>query len=124
MIKDKLHTITDEDAIEAARLLLKSSSPYIYEFEKVTRVNYDFREGCDAEESVNVYFKAITKDESYKQAGWIDERVFVQLIESDRYHDHPYFAACRKNETDTTWHSLFLGNQIEAVEFLQTKQLI
>jgi len=124
MIKDKLHTISDEDATKVAQILLKSSTPYIYFFEKIIRENYDVQHGCDAEESVYIYFNAKAKNELDKTFGWTDEKVFVQLIEHDRYHDHPYFAACRKKEEDKTWHSLFLANQIEAVEFLQEKKLL
>ena len=51
MIKDKLHTISDEDAIEVAKILLISaeSALYNFEFEKIKRFNYDNQDGVDAE---------------------------------------------------------------------------
>lgn len=127
MIKDKLHTISDEDAIEASLLLLKSMQPYIYVFEKITKTKFDPRDGTDAEESVDVYFDAIITDEMYKTVGgWKDKKVFVKLIESDRYHDFPYFTACYKfvDEEKQTWSHEFISNQIEAIEFLQSKGLV
>lgn len=92
MIKDKLHKISDEDAIEVARILLKSASSYIYEysFEKISRIKYDPRDGTDAEEAVNIFFKATVIKEEFRTAGWTDEDVMISLIESDRYHNYPF----------------------------------
>ena len=124
MEKNKLHTISDEDAIEVARILLKYITPFNYEFIKINRIPYNIQDGCDSEESVNVYFKAIVKDETSRKSGWKDKLVWVQLIESNRYHDHPYFCASQKYEEEKVWRNLFLANQIEAVEFLQNKKLL
>jgi len=52
MIKDKLHTLTDEEAIEVALILLKGpgrSDIYLYKDEKVTRVKYAFQDGYNGE---------------------------------------------------------------------------
>jgi hypothetical protein len=126
MIKDKLHTISDEDAIEVAKLLLTSSTSNIFthSFEKITRIKYDPQEGTDAEEAVNIFFKCVVKEEHYRTAGWKDKDVFISLIEHDRYHDYPYFYASYKEESDKTWKYEFLSNHIEAIEFLQSKQLL
>lgn len=126
MIKDKLHTITDNDAIEATKLLLITSTSNIFNFtfEKITRQEYVEQHGVDAEESVNVYFHAIVKDDIYKKSGWKDKRIWIQLIERDRYHNYPYFCAHYMEETDKVWKHHFLSNHIEAVEYLQSKQIL
>ena len=126
MIKDKLHTIGDKEAEELARILLKSLKAGIYEFvfKKITRRKYDPQEGTDAEESVNVYFDANVKNEAYKSGGWKDNEICVNIIESDRYHGHPYFSAISKEPEDKFWKSEFLANQIEAVEYLQRLKLL
>lgn len=126
MIKDKLKTISDEDAKEVGLLLLKSHLPYTYTFEKITRYTYDNSHGVDAEESVNVHFYAfVTNEGPFKNAGWRDMRVVVNLIERDRYHDHPYFSAMESDAISLSFQkSKFLANQIEAIEFLQSKGLI
>ena len=125
MIKDKLHTISDEDAQKVAEILLKTSQPFIYTFDKISRWTYDFREGCDVEESVNIFFDAKVKDEAHKQGGWKDRKVYVKLIESDRYHDHPYFTAhYKESEEAKPWSYFYISNYIEAIEFLQSKQLL
>lgn len=129
MIKDKLHTLTDEEAIEVALILLKGpgrSDIYLYKDERVTRVKYDFQDGCDAEESINIFFKATAEKEVHKNLGWVDQEVMVQLIERDSYHDYPYFVGHYKRTeafnnwpVDTVWKGDFLANQIEAIEWLQ-----
>lgn len=132
MIKDKLHTITDEDAIEVAKILLKTSHSHFYNFafEKITRINYDNQDGTDAEESVNVYFNAtvnnnLVHEDLYRRAGWQDERVCVKLIESDRYHDYPYFYASSLREpAKKAWDYKFLSNHIEAIEYLQGRGIL
>lgn len=128
MIKDKLHTISDEDAIEVGKILLKTSTSSLYEFsyDKITRIKYDNRDGTDAEESVNVYFNAIVKNDSYKQSGWKDEIICIKLIESDRYHENPYFYGSSNSvqEPAKAWSYKFLSNQIEAVEYLQQKNIL
>ena len=126
MIKDKLHTITDDDAIEVAKLLLKTSQADLYDFafEKITRIKYDNQDGTDAEEAVNVYFKATVKNDMYRTSGWKDERIFIQLIERDRYHDYPYFNGNCIQEPKTTWSHKYLSNHIEAIEYLQNKKLL
>ena len=126
MIKDKLHTITDEDAEEAARILLKSPFPYNYNFVGIKRIPYNVQDGTDSEESVDVYFDAVVGHESYRTAGWKNKSVCVKMVESDRYHNHPYFYGLDKDENSEkiTWGHLFLTNQIEAIEFLQFKQYI
>lgn len=126
MVKDKLHTISDEDAIEVAKILLKTSQSHLYEFtyEKINRVKYDSRDGTDAEEAVNVYFKGVVKDELYRKSGWQDERISIRLIERDRYHDYPYFYGTSLREPKIAWSYKFLSNQVEAVEFLQSKNLL
>lgn len=128
MIKDKLHTITDEDAIKVGYILLLSSTSdmYVFIFDKITRCKYDAYEGTDAEESVNIYFTCLVKNDEYKKSGWRDEKVIIKLVESDRYHNYPYFFALY-NIIDTskkTWSYKFLSNHIEAIEFLQQKNLI
>ena len=123
MIKDKLHTISDEDAISAALLLLKCDTPYNYTFTKITRVPFNVEDGVDSEESVNVYFAAIVTHEAYRSAGWKDQDVCVQLIESDRYHNYPYFSGSQRDKGESLKH-LCLANQVEAIEFLQLKKLL
>lgn len=126
MVKDKLHTINDEDTEAAARLLLVSSKPYKYIFDKIERQSYDQRHGTDAEEAVNVYFHGKVEDPLYLQVGWKDVHIMVQLIEHDRYHDYPYFHASEieVDSKEKTWRNFFISNHIEAIEFLQTKELI
>lgn len=128
MIKDQLHTISDEDAIEVSKILLKtpSSDIYNYTFDKLTRIKYDHRDGTDAEESVDVYFNGEVKDAFMYKHGWKDERVMIKLIESDRYHGYPHFYGQTQDTTyyRPTWKHKFLSNHIEAIEFLQKKGLI
>jgi hypothetical protein len=126
MIKDKLHTISDLDAINAAELLLKSSTSNMFNFtfDKIIRQEYVVQHGVDAEESVNLYFKAIVKDDIYRNHGWNDKKIWIQLIESDRYHDYPYFTAYHMEESDNVWKHHNLSNHVETIEFLKEKQLI
>lgn len=126
MIKDKLHTISDDDAKVVAEILLKNStsSMFNFSFDKITRQEYIEQHGVDAEESVNIFFNAKVRNEQYVKGGWKDKRVWIQLIESDRYHNYPYFTAHYKQEQDKTWKFEYISNYIEAVEFLQAKQLI
>ena len=127
MIKDKLHTITDEDAIEVATILLKSATSdiFVFTFDKITRYEYDYAHGVDAEESVNVFFNGMVKNDTYRRAGWKDKRIQIQLIESDRYHDFPYFNASRIEDNDEkVWKYEYLSNHIEAVEYLQNKKYL
>lgn len=124
MIKDKLHTIYNEDAIEVARILLKSSQPYIYTFDKIIRIPHDPQDGTDSQEAVNVYFKATAETGIYKSVGWKDKKIMVQLIEYDRYHDYPYFVAFYMFEDSKHWKHEFLSNQIEAIEYLQKRSYI
>lgn len=102
MIKDKLHTINDEDAEKVARLLLFTEQPYDFVFDKITRWKYDTQEGVDAEETVDVHFYGNVKNQSYHAHGWSDIYVTVKLIEKDRYHNHPYFCAYKKTEASAT----------------------
>lgn len=126
MIKDKLHTISDEDAIEVGKILLKTSTSDLYDFvfDKITRTKYEIQDGCDAEESVEVYFNATVKNDAYRRSGWTDEKICIKLIESDRYHGYPHFTASRTQEPQITPSYKFLSNHIEAIEFLQKKELI
>jgi len=127
MEKNKLHTITDSDAEHVARLLLKSHLPYTYNLVKITRLSYEEQHGVDAEESVNVHFEAVVSNDAYRKSGWEDKEVMVQLIERDRYHDHPYFHANGRKSKDKPNHyseTVFLANQIEAIEFLQEKKYV
>jgi len=126
MIKDKLHTISDDDARKVAEILLKTStsSLFNFSFDKISRQVYDDQHGVDAEESINVFFKGEVKDNSYRQAGWKDKRIMIQLIESDRYHDYPYFIGFYMEETDKTWKYHFLSNHIEAIEYLQAINIL
>ena len=50
MIKDKLHTISDNDAKFVAEILLKSatSSMFNFTFDIISRQEYDTYHGCDA----------------------------------------------------------------------------
>ncbi len=127
MIKDKLHSISDTDAETVARLLLVSNQPYIFSFDKITRWKYDTQEGCDAEETVNVYFHGKVSNEVYRTAGWKDIYVMVKLVECDRYHNYPHFTAEQREPNSNpmvyTGH-FFISNHIEAIEFLKTKELI
>lgn len=123
MIKDRIKTLTDDYAREVAEILLKNSTSSIFDFtfEKITRQPFVEQHGCDAEESINVYFSATVKNDQYRQSGWKDKKIFVQIIERDAYHNYPYFNAFYM-EDDSTWkHDGNLSNQIEAVEFLQSK---
>lgn len=123
----KLHTITDEDAIEVATILLKSATSdiFIFEFDKITRYEYDYAHGVDAEESVNIFFNGMVKNDTYRRAGWKDKRIQIQLIESDRYHEFPYFNASRIEDNDEkVWKYEYLSNHIEAVEYLQNKKYL
>ena len=128
MIKDKLHTITDEDAIEVATILLKSATSDIFDFtfDKITRYEYDYAHGVDAEESVNVFFNCTVKNDNYRMAGWKDKRVMINMIEHDRYHDFPHFTASTlENDSESNvWKFHYLSNHIEAVEYLQSKNYI
>lgn len=126
MIKDKLHTISDADAQKVGEILLKSSTSRMFDFsfEKITRQKYDNQHGVDAEESVNVYFIATVKDEEYKKSGWKDKKIFISLVERDRYIDYPYFSACDMTENSGIWKNSFLSNHIEAVEYLQNINLL
>lgn len=123
MIKDKLHTISDEDAKEVALILLKSARPLVYEFVEIKRQKYEVEHGVDAEESVNVYLNSKPSYEAARKSGWKDSEICVQLVERDRYHDHPYFSAMEKHIGEM-WNSRFLDNQIAAFEFLKEKQLL
>lgn len=126
MIKDKLHTISDEDAQKVGEILLTSStsSLFNFSFEKISRQEYVEQHGVDAEESVDVYFTATVKNEQYKKSGWKDKRIRIQLIESDRYHNYPYFTASYMEENDKTWKYHYLSNHIEAIEYLQKINLL
>jgi hypothetical protein len=126
MIKDKLHTISDEDAIQVATLLMKTSTSSMFEFTpyKVERQEYVEQHGVDAEESVNVFFNCVVKNDVYRKSGWKDKKVWIQLIERDRYHNYPYFTANYMEETDKVWKHQSLSNHIEAIEFLQSKNLL
>lgn len=126
MIKDKLKTISDEDAIAVATLLLKSSTSSLFNFtfEKIIRQEYIVQHGIDAEESVDIYFIAKVKNEDYKKSGWKDKKVRIQLVERDNYHNYPHFCAFYMEEADKVWKNHFLTNHIEAIEYLQSKGLI
>jgi hypothetical protein len=125
MIKDKLKTISDSDAIEVAKLLLISSTSRIFNFsfDKINRQEYLNQDGVDAEECVYVYFKAVVKDDSYRNAGWKDKKIMIKLIERDRYHDYPYFNANYMDD-DKVWKYHSISNHIEAIEFLKNKNLL
>jgi predicted SprT family Zn-dependent metalloprotease len=118
--------ITDEQAIDIAKILLKTSISrmYNYAFEKVTRRKYDTQDGTDAEESINIYFNFTVKEEAYKTSGWQDEKVMINIIIHDRYHDFTYFSGNRKAEEDKTWKTFWLSNQIEATIYLLQNNLI
>lgn len=130
MIKDKLHTITDEQAIEVARLLLITSTSdlYVFKFDSIRRNKYDNQDGVDAEESVNIYFTAMVKSDMYRTSGWKDEKIMISLIEKDRYHNHPYFNGNYKidelDQTSNVWKHKYLSNHIEAIEYLQKLMLV
>jgi len=126
MIKDKLKTISDSDAIEVSKLLLKSStsSMFDFSFEKIYRQEYVNQHGVDAEECVYIFFKAVLKDDSYISAGWKNKKMMIQLIERDRYHDYPYFNANYMEDTDKVWKYHQISNHIEAIEFLKNKNLL
>ena len=95
-----------------------------FTFDIISRQEYDTYHGCDAEESVSVFFNATVKQEEYKASGWKDKRVMIQLVEKDRYTDYPHFTAHYKEEGDKTWKYHYLSNHIEAVEFLQKIELL
>jgi len=126
MIKDKLKTINDNDAIEVAKLLLKTSTSNMFDFtfEKIDRQEYVEQHGVDAEESINIFFNGIVKNDIYRKSGWKDKKVWIQIIERDRYHSYPYFCGHYEEESDKVWKHHFLSNHIEAIEFLQKKELI
>ena len=118
--------ITDKQAIELGDILLKTSisSMYNYTFEKVTRHKYDTQEGTDAEESVNIYYNAVVKEEYMRNHGWYDEEVMINIIIHDRYHNYTYFSGNRKIQEDKTWKTFWLSNQIEATIYLLQNDLI
>jgi len=126
MIKDKLHTISDEDAITTALILLKDYDNYNFTVEKVTSSPYNMYDGCDAEESVTVVFNRTVKNEDLKKRNYTDGLTRVILYESTRYRDHPYFMILSKDfGTDKPgYKDWFCSNYIEAVEFLQSKGLV
>lgn len=126
MIKDKLKTISDSDAIEVAKILLVGSTSVMYDFtfDKIVRQSYDNRDGVDAEECVYVYFNAVVKNDLYRPSGWNDKRVMIQLIECDRYHGYPYFNGGSMEVGDKVWKEYYLSNHIEAIEYLQAKNLL
>ncbi len=126
MIKNKLHTISDADAIKVSELLLKTSTSNMFDFtfDKIVRQEFNHQHGTDAEETVNVYFTSVVKNDIYRNHGWKDKKVMIQLIEHDRYHDYPYFASLYMEETDSVWKNQFLSNHIEAIEYLKEKELI
>lgn len=125
MVND-LKNISDEDAINVANILLKTSTSDIYNFiyEKITRQNYDPQHGVDAEESISVYFEARVKSEVYKKHGWKDEKIKIDIICQDQYHDYPYFVGYEKKIDDKSFSHKFISNHIAAVKFLQSKNLI
>lgn len=122
----KLHLMNDEDAIELGKILLKSSTSHIYAFtfEKITRIHYDVNWGVDAEETINVYFKGVVKEEVYRKNRWNDKQMMIQIVCYDRYHNYPHFNAFDRESETESFSPTFLSNHIEAVEFLQKKQLI
>lgn len=126
MIKDKLHTISDEDAIEVAMILVRSFLPYKYTFDKIFRVAFEPQDGVDSQEAVKIYLKATVAEEHYKNSGWKDKEILIELIEHDRYHENPYIIGFYKfiEEKDSVWKHEFLSNQIEGIEYLQAKGLI
>lgn len=80
MIKDKLKTISNDDAIEVAKLLLigSTSSMFDFTFDKIDRQEFIQEHGVDAEETVNVYFNAVVKNDVYRKSGWKDKRIMIQ----------------------------------------------
>ena len=118
MIKDKLKTINDDNAIEVAKLLLigSTSNMFDFTFDKIDRQNYVEQHGVDAEECVNIYFN--------RKSGWKDKRVMIQLIERDRYHGYPYFNASYMEDSDKVWKHHYLSNHIEAFEYLHSINLL
>jgi hypothetical protein len=128
MIKDKLHTISDDEAKEVGEILFKSSTSYLYNlsFVEIKRYEYKERDGVDAEECVSVQFNAVLKDKNYEKSGWQDKKIIINLIERDRYHDYPHFSGMSKDVTSqaVSWGHYYLSNHIEAIEYLQKKNLI
>lgn len=126
MNKKTLKDINDTDAITVSQLLLKSSTSGMYDFifDKIIRQEYVVQHGVDAEESINVYFNGIIKNEVDRQVGWKDKKVMIQLIEKDRYHDYTYFTGFYLENTDKVWKYYYLSNHIEAIKFLQEKNII
>lgn len=98
---------------------------YVYNFEKITRIKYNNQDGCDAEESVNVYFNGNSID-AYKSSGWKDNMVMIKIVVYDRYHDHSYFSGNKKDidSIKNSWENFWLSNHIEAVLFLQENDLL
>lgn len=126
MIKNKLKSISDEDAIKVAELLIKTSHSKLFDirFDKIFRQNYFQEHGIDAEESVNIFFNCTLKHEVYKKVGWKINKIWIQLIEKDSYHDYPHFQGHYMEEEDKVWKHYCLSNYIEAIEFLQNKGLV
>ena len=118
--------ITDEQALEVGNLFLKNSisNMYNYTFEKITRTKYDTQDGCDAEESVNIYFDGVPKVEEYRVSGWNDVKIMINIIIYDRYTKFTYFGGYRKEEADKTWGTYWLSNHIEVVKYLENLNLI
>jgi len=126
MKKDKLKSISDEDAIEVAKLLLITSTSNLFDFvfDKISRQKFMYQHGVDAEESVNIYFNTSVKNEEYVKLGWKNKKIMIQLIEKDRYHNYPYFNAGYMEEGDKVWKHHYLSNHIEAIEYLQKINLL
>lgn len=129
MIKDKLHTLTDEQAREVATILLKSSTSNLFDFEflKIRRNKYEEHHGVDAEETISVYFKGTLKNRDYEKSGWKDKEVIINLTERDRYHDYPYFSASSRTADLPVHHytnNEYVSNYIEAIEYLQKIEIL
>ena len=120
-----LTTISDKDVLNVAELLLINSifPMYNYTFEKIERQKYENQDGCDAEESISVHFKANPKVEDYRPNGWNDCLIMIKIIIHDRYVDFSHFTGHRREENDKTWGTFWISNHIEASLYLQNNNL-
>lgn len=127
--RGKIHLISDELAVKVGEILLKSSTSsfFTFEFLKLNRYTYNEQDGVDAEESINLYFKATLKNRSYEASGWKDKEIMIKLIEKDRYHDYPYFSASSRTSDMNEHHYTnpeYITNYIEAIKFLQSENIL
>lgn len=120
-----LSDITDEDAIEVAKILLRKQRA-IYDFTvsgNVERQDMDYTHGCDAEEYVSVPFKGIP-NKLHENGGWKCSNFHVRIVIQDAYNDNFYFnSLIRAFESTAPWSYNHLTTycQLEAIDYLRSR---